>query len=200
MEYTAHPSPVSSRPSLQLQHQAYTTRLQRDRESEGRCGICGVQTHRLYYRNTGSGSVLCKDPLDIEGEVHRGRCLLCHPLQQDDFTVHSGSAASCAFPFGDTSPDQVFHFPFMMQQHQQPTPQQMMFPPLPLQPDGRIIMPQQPTPSIIQSLPHRDIPSILTPDWYLHEPGYIRTSAHGNRGQMPGASKNASQTLQKGPF
>lgn len=74
-------SPVPSRMSLQQQHritqqQRYTALLQHDRESEGRCGLCGVQTHRMCYRDSGVGSILCKEPLDVEGEVRRGRCVL----------------------------------------------------------------------------------------------------------------------------
>ena len=45
-----------------------------------------------------------------------------------------------------------------------------------------------------------DIPAILTPDWYLHESGYIRTSVHGKRGTMPGTKTNASENHNKGPF
>ena len=52
--------------------------LRRDREREGRCADCGMQTHELV-RNRHTGDVR-KIPLSIEEEVHRGRCLLCHPL------------------------------------------------------------------------------------------------------------------------
>jgi arylsulfatase A-like enzyme len=45
-----------------------------------------------------------------------------------------------------------------------------------------------------------DIPAILTPDWYLHKPGYIRTSVHGNRGTMPGTKNNATRLNHPGPF
>ncbi|EJK76614.1 hypothetical protein THAOC_01613, partial [Thalassiosira oceanica] len=52
--------------------------LRRDREREGRCADCGMQTHELV-RNRHTGDIR-KIPLSIEEEVHRGRCLLCHPL------------------------------------------------------------------------------------------------------------------------
>jgi len=52
--------------------------LRRDREREGRCADCGAQTHEERYE-PGTGSSR-KVPLNIEGEVHRGRCLLCNPL------------------------------------------------------------------------------------------------------------------------
>mmetsp|Transcript_22685 Transcript_22685/g.48057 ORF Transcript_22685/g.48057 Transcript_22685/m.48057 type:complete len:842 (-) Transcript_22685:112-2637(-) len=49
-----------------------TSSLRRDREREGRCADCGAQTHRVVAAK--------KLPLTVENEVHRGRCLLCHPL------------------------------------------------------------------------------------------------------------------------
>lgn len=52
--------------------------LKRDREREGRCSECGVQTHEFRMDNqTGQ---LRKIPLTVEYEVHRGRCLFCYPL------------------------------------------------------------------------------------------------------------------------
>mmetsp|Transcript_7519 Transcript_7519/g.10795 ORF Transcript_7519/g.10795 Transcript_7519/m.10795 type:complete len:459 (-) Transcript_7519:168-1544(-) len=53
--------------------------LKRDREREGRCSECGAQTHELRMDAMGNSS---KIPLTVENEVRRGRCLLCHPLQQ----------------------------------------------------------------------------------------------------------------------
>lgn len=53
--------------------------IRRDREREGRCPECGAQTHEvLLDRHT--SSAIRKMPLNIPGEVHRGRCLLCKPL------------------------------------------------------------------------------------------------------------------------
>ncbi len=45
-----------------------------------------------------------------------------------------------------------------------------------------------------------NIPDNLTKDWYLMEPGYIRTYQHGVRGEMPGASLNAAKNNNKGIF
>eukprot|EP00541_Cyclophora_tenuis_P011309 CAMPEP_0116555690 /NCGR_PEP_ID=MMETSP0397-20121206/8285_1 /TAXON_ID=216820 /ORGANISM="Cyclophora tenuis, Strain ECT3854" /LENGTH=378 /DNA_ID=CAMNT_0004080985 /DNA_START=315 /DNA_END=1451 /DNA_ORIENTATION=+ len=53
--------------------------LKRDREREGRCSECGVQTHEFRMDSHGQPR---KIPLTVENEVHRGRCLLCHPLSQ----------------------------------------------------------------------------------------------------------------------
>eukprot|EP00980_Cylindrotheca_fusiformis_P009168 scaffold1996_cov127-Cylindrotheca_fusiformis.AAC.5 len=47
------------------------------REREGRCASCGIQTHHLV---PGPFSSNWKTPLTIRNEVHRGRCLLCHPF------------------------------------------------------------------------------------------------------------------------
>jgi len=45
-----------------------------------------------------------------------------------------------------------------------------------------------------------NIPENLTKDWYLHVPGYIRTNAHGIRGEMAGSSTGAVKNNNKGPF
>ena len=187
-----------SLPPQMLHQQSCTARLQQDRESEGRCGLCGVQTHRLCYADAGGGSMLCKEPLDVEGEVRRGRCLLCHPMSsQDEGTVYSdnGAVGGCptySYPFVDTSPSNVYDFPFALQAQQQ------QIPPLPLQSNGQfapspmsqhpsvaviqsmmqqqlspfpmrstcpvtnITIPQQPSLATIQSIPNLDITSILT--------------------------------------
>lgn len=52
--------------------------LKRDREREGRCSECGVQTHE--FRMDPQTGQPRKIPLSVENEVHRGRCLFCHPL------------------------------------------------------------------------------------------------------------------------
>ena len=45
--------------------------LKRDREREGRCSECGAQTHELRVDpRTGART---KEPLNVEGEVRRGR-------------------------------------------------------------------------------------------------------------------------------
>ncbi len=43
-------------------------------------------------------------------------------------------------------------------------------------------------------------PEQLTPDWYTREPGYVKTSMHGVRGQMPGQENDAVNINEKGPF
>jgi arylsulfatase A-like enzyme len=45
-----------------------------------------------------------------------------------------------------------------------------------------------------------NVPNTLTKDWYLMEPGYIKTSDHGVRGEMPGAALDATKNNNKGPF
>ena len=45
----------------------------------GRCADCGCQTHEVQFDPAGSGRSI-KIPLSVPGEVHRGRCLFCHPL------------------------------------------------------------------------------------------------------------------------
>jgi arylsulfatase A-like enzyme len=45
-----------------------------------------------------------------------------------------------------------------------------------------------------------NIPENLTEDWYLMQPGYIKTDAHGIRGEMPGQKTNAVKNNNKGPF
>lgn len=45
-----------------------------------------------------------------------------------------------------------------------------------------------------------NIPENLTQDWYLKEPGLIRTKIHNIRGEMPGRVQNATQNNNKGRF
>jgi N-sulfoglucosamine sulfohydrolase len=45
-----------------------------------------------------------------------------------------------------------------------------------------------------------NIPSTLTRDWYLKEPGYIKTYHHSIRGEMPGATLEATKNNNKGIF
>lgn len=52
--------------------------LKRDREREGRCSECGVQTHE--FRIDAMTGRHVKVPMTVESEVHRGRCLLCYPI------------------------------------------------------------------------------------------------------------------------
>ncbi|MBK1880479.1 sulfatase family protein [Pelagicoccus mobilis] len=43
-------------------------------------------------------------------------------------------------------------------------------------------------------------PATLTPDYYLPEPGYIKTEQHGTRGENPGAARKATEINAPGPF
>jgi len=52
--------------------------LRRDREKDGRCGYCGLQTHQVCY--DASTGMQTRVALSVPNEVHRGRCLLCFPL------------------------------------------------------------------------------------------------------------------------
>jgi arylsulfatase A-like enzyme len=45
-----------------------------------------------------------------------------------------------------------------------------------------------------------NLPGQLTPDWYMKAPGYVKSRAHGVRGEMPGKSLNAIEINNKGPF
>ncbi len=45
-----------------------------------------------------------------------------------------------------------------------------------------------------------NIPEKLTADWYEKLPGYIKTSSHGIRGEMPGTQNNAVKNINKGKF
>jgi len=65
------------------------------REYEGRCPLCGAQTHQLHYippnkrmrvGEKGSSApspesvTVYKEPLTVDKYVYQGRCLLCHPF------------------------------------------------------------------------------------------------------------------------
>lgn len=67
--------------------------LRRDREREGRCADCGVQTH--FFEIDSSTNVLMKVPLTVAREVHRGRCLLCHPVYPPE-NESQRAAMSCS--------------------------------------------------------------------------------------------------------
>mmetsp|Transcript_29337 Transcript_29337/g.44407 ORF Transcript_29337/g.44407 Transcript_29337/m.44407 type:complete len:346 (+) Transcript_29337:265-1302(+) len=65
--------------------------LKRDREKEGRCSECGVQTYEV--RTDLQTGETRKVPLTVENEVHRGRCLFCYPInsrQSQQTQVHEG--------------------------------------------------------------------------------------------------------------
>lgn len=54
--------------------------IRTDREREGRCPDCGLETHSIIRNETGYE----KTPLNVEGEVLNGRCLFCHPLEEGE--------------------------------------------------------------------------------------------------------------------
>ncbi|KAL7538385.1 hypothetical protein ACHAXR_008526 [Thalassiosira sp. AJA248-18] len=81
-----------------------------DREREGRCADCGAQTHEVQFDPSGSGRSI-KAPLSVPGEVHRGRCLFCHPLPAKSSSSRSRKKRS------STSPSKHSH-----QQFQYPGP------------------------------------------------------------------------------
>lgn len=80
-------NPHSQQPQHQHSSQCDNLSLRRDREREGRCSECGAQTHEMRF-NPDTGSVV-KEPLSVEREVHRGRCLLCHPLPHTHSTGYA---------------------------------------------------------------------------------------------------------------
>jgi arylsulfatase A-like enzyme len=45
-----------------------------------------------------------------------------------------------------------------------------------------------------------NIPQKITADWYEKVPGYVKTDAHGERGEMPGEKNNAAKNNNKGIF
>jgi hypothetical protein len=66
------------------QDEDYATKvIQRDREREGRCHQCGLETHKLVM----SGLEVELQPLSIVGEVLNGRCLLCDPLPEGEIAT-----------------------------------------------------------------------------------------------------------------
>jgi hypothetical protein len=66
--------------------------IKRDREREGRCADCGMQTHEFQADPLSPGSQV-KVPLTIAREVHRGRCLLCFPVFPQDSLNREQQAA-----------------------------------------------------------------------------------------------------------
>ena len=56
----------------------FSAELKIQREREGRCADCGLQTYKMQIDPLTGQFV--KLPLSLKGEVHRGRCLLCYPV------------------------------------------------------------------------------------------------------------------------
>ena len=69
-------------------YDGYGDNIQHHREQEGRCHICGLETHELVGV-TGMGNPELK-PLTIDGEVLNGRCLLCNPLTEGESITQVG--------------------------------------------------------------------------------------------------------------
>lgn len=61
------------------------------REKEGRCADCGMHTHRIEKKILPRRNE--KIPLTIEGQVLRGRCLLCNPLPSPSRQVNPHSTS-----------------------------------------------------------------------------------------------------------
>lgn len=77
------------------------------RQQNGQCGKCGIQTHAIkqpkgFFAVFGRPEII---PLSIPGEVHRGRCLFCHPLPPDAIRITSSMVAATAVPINDVSID-----------------------------------------------------------------------------------------------
>lgn len=61
-------------------HSTPSNGAQQDRERQGRCPECGLDTHRIVMNENGFEL----QALTIEGEVLNGRCLLCNPLKEGE--------------------------------------------------------------------------------------------------------------------
>ena len=99
--------------------------IRSDREREGRCPDCGLETHLIIRGDKGYE----KTPLNVEGEVLHGRCLFCHPLEEGEKDTHgktdkqkskSGSAKKLAA--GQKTPFQFDVDMTTPQQHNRKTP------------------------------------------------------------------------------
>lgn len=74
--------PSASTPPQDSTSSNDAAQIRLDRERDGRCADCGAQTHEIQMDPSGNGRAV-KIPLSVTGEVHRGRCLFCHPLPQN---------------------------------------------------------------------------------------------------------------------
>lgn len=66
--------------------------IRQQREQEGRCGECGMQTHE--FKQLHANAEPTKTPLTIEHEVHRGRCLLCYPIATENAAPHNEAVSA----------------------------------------------------------------------------------------------------------
>ena len=72
-----------------------------DREREGRCPDCGLETHAIVQSETGYD----KTPLNVEGEVLDGRCMFCHPLE--DWEIENDTKKSDTHVTNEGNPGQT---------------------------------------------------------------------------------------------
>ena len=66
-----------------------TVTIRMDREREGRCPDCGLETHTMVRKKDGNFE---RQPLNIDGEVLDGKCLFCNP--HEDFNASFNSDTS----------------------------------------------------------------------------------------------------------
>ena len=71
---------ISQTPAQTTHNSSYDCQVRLERENDGRCADCGAQTHEVKLDTSGKTCLMTKVPLTVPGEVHRGRCLFCHPL------------------------------------------------------------------------------------------------------------------------
>ena len=90
--------------------------IRRDREREGRCADCGMQTYEWQWDAHTNQQV--KLPLTIPQEVHRGRCLLCHPMsasvqraQQPEDLAQQPNSPSCRRLFVSSAASTSYRIP-----------------------------------------------------------------------------------------
>ena len=103
---------ISLSPAQTMKNDCHQVRL--ERESDGRCADCGVQTHEVKHDPSGKKYLITKVPLTVPGEVHRGRCLFCHPLPASFIPKNSSGGRDIK---GDMPPPQSAE---VMQQQLEP--------------------------------------------------------------------------------
>jgi hypothetical protein len=103
---------ISLSPAQTMKNDCHQVRL--ERESDGRCADCGVQTHEVKHDPSGKKYLITKVPLTVPGEVHRGRCLFCHPLPASFIPKNSSGGIDIK---GDMPPPQSAE---VMQQQLEP--------------------------------------------------------------------------------
>lgn len=79
---------------------SHATAIRADREREGRCPDCGLETHTMVRKENG----FVKEPLTIEGEVLNGRCLFCNPVGEGE-NINTKRASTRRGMSGDANID-----------------------------------------------------------------------------------------------